>query len=340
MFRLILPVTLAVALCTSSLPAQEKQAPFPRLALENGDQILFLGDSITQAGHYIAFIQTYLWANYPEMKFDIINLGLGSETASGDSEPDHPFPRPCVHERIDRILAKTDPDVVFICYGMNDGIYYPPGEGRFGHYRKGINSLLEKVQKEGRDIVLMTPPPFDREAFEGEDKLKEENDPEFNYSYMHPYAEYDSVLKGYANWIVKKKAGDVALTVDLHKSMRAWLAARRKSDPDYKMGDGIHPPVEGHLAMALEILGTLGVDRSAAAAQLKTLTGITTDQSAKNSEATALWDLVTNRRRLLNQSWIEDVGHTKPKSNKAPMPLEEAKAKAEQLEEAIRSQLK
>ena len=40
------------------------------------------------------------------------------------------FPRPDLHERLDRALPKTKPDLVFACYGMNDGIYLPLDEAR------------------------------------------------------------------------------------------------------------------------------------------------------------------------------------------------------------------
>ncbi len=90
--------------------------------------VLFLGDSITHSGHYISFIETRLRQDNDNRIPEIINLGLPSETCSGLSEPDHPFPRPTVHERLDRALTKIKPDLVFACYGMNDGIYYPFSE--------------------------------------------------------------------------------------------------------------------------------------------------------------------------------------------------------------------
>ena len=86
-------------------------------------RILFLGDSITNSGQYVGYIETQLRLQGLNPMPEFINLGLPSETCSGLSEPDHPFPRPDVHERLDRALAKIKPDVVFACYGMNDGIY-------------------------------------------------------------------------------------------------------------------------------------------------------------------------------------------------------------------------
>ena len=93
-----------------------------------GKKAVFLGDSITQAGGYITFTEYYLDKLYPQKNFDIYGLGLSSETVSGLSEKNHAggaFPRPCLFERLGRLLERVKPDVVFACYGINDGIYKP-----------------------------------------------------------------------------------------------------------------------------------------------------------------------------------------------------------------------
>ncbi|MDP6446091.1 MAG: SGNH/GDSL hydrolase family protein, partial [Pirellulaceae bacterium] len=151
---------LAALLMLSILTASTTRAaepPFPA----NAKRVLFLGDSITHAGGYIVWIETQLRLAYPELQPQFINLGLPSETCSGLSEPDHPFPRPDVHERLDRALTKVKPDVVVACYGMNDGIYYPFAAERFEAYQNGINKLIAKVNASGAKLILMTPPPFD-----------------------------------------------------------------------------------------------------------------------------------------------------------------------------------
>src|SRR5689334_18928170 len=133
----------------------------PPFLLKDGQRVVFLGDSNTAAGKFIAYLDAYLCTRFPEKRFELINLGLPSETVTGLSEPDHPFPRPNVHDRIDRALELTKPDVVVICYGMNDGIYSPFSEERFKKYQDGILKLVAKVEKAGAKAVLMTPPPFD-----------------------------------------------------------------------------------------------------------------------------------------------------------------------------------
>ena len=88
------------------------------------NRVLFLGDSITHAGGYIAWIEMQCRLQGMDPLPEFINVGLSSETCTGLSEPDHPFPRPDIHERLDRALQQVQPDVVVACYGMNDGIYY------------------------------------------------------------------------------------------------------------------------------------------------------------------------------------------------------------------------
>ena len=65
-------------------------------------QILFLGNSITYSGEYLAYVETVYRLNHPDRKLDWLNLGLPSETVSGLSEEGHAggaFPRPDLHER-------------------------------------------------------------------------------------------------------------------------------------------------------------------------------------------------------------------------------------------------
>lgn len=103
----------------------------------------------------------------PEWTAELIPSGVPSETVSGLSEAAHPYPRPCVHERLARELAEAAPDMVIACYGMNDGIYHPFSEERFAAYQAGMLALSTRVGEAGAGIVLMTPPPFDALSMTG-----------------------------------------------------------------------------------------------------------------------------------------------------------------------------
>ena len=91
-----------------ALPAEDNAVQ----ELLKPQRVVFLGDSITYSGQYIAYLETYLTTRFPERRFEFIDLGLPSETCSGLSEPGHAggqFPRPDVHERMGRVLDKLSP---------------------------------------------------------------------------------------------------------------------------------------------------------------------------------------------------------------------------------------
>ena len=224
--------------CVShSVSAEQSQFPL------DAKRILFLGDSITHAGHYISHIEEqFLLQNRPVP--ELINLGLPSETCSGLSEPDHPFPRPDVHERIDRALAKVKPDVVVACYGMNDGIYHPYSDERFEKYQQGIQQIIKKVQARGARLILMTPPAFDPLPLKQKGKLLPAG--EEKYAWFAIYENYDDVLKKYAAWVITLQ-DEVDMVVDLHTPVNAYVAHKREIEPDFTMsGDGVHVNEEGH----------------------------------------------------------------------------------------------
>src|SRR5436190_1320230 len=56
------------------------------------------------------------------------------------------FPRPDLHERLIRAIEKTKPDLVFACYGMNDGIYFPLSDERFAAFKGGMQKLHQHVE--------------------------------------------------------------------------------------------------------------------------------------------------------------------------------------------------
>jgi len=305
--------TIAIAM-SLVLVAMTLRAAEPDSLLAPGKTILFLGDSITHAGYYVSRLDAQLRATNPDAVPVLINLGLPSETCSGLSEPDHPFPRPDVHERIERALAKVKPDVVFACYGMNDGIYYPFSDERFAAYQKGVHDIIAKVQASGAKLVLMTPPAFDALPLRKKGDLRPAGAEKF--AWFAIYEGYDDVLKKYAAWVMT--LGDrVDLVIDLHTPVNDYVAAKRKDDPDFTMSpDGVHVNEEGHRVLAATILKAFGSEP------------IELDPK--------LLGLVHERQQILHAAWVSAVGHKRP-DVAAGLPLEEAQAKAAEFDRQIRT---
>lgn len=299
-----------VILCSAATRASDELS-FPLTA----KRILFLGDSITHNGRYVAWIETQLRLQGLDPLPEIINIGLSSETCSGLSEPGHPFPRPDVHERLDRALKKVQPDVVVACYGMNDGIYYPFGEERFKAYQDGINRLIDKVHAAGAKLVLLTPPPFDPVPLRDKGKLKPAG--EDMYAYFAMYEDYDGVLRRYGQWIMQQ-ADRVELVIDVHKPLAEFVSERRKSEPAFTLSpDGIHPNAIGHRLMGETILTAWGVEST-------------------NEPDEKLLNLVVRRTALLHDAWLSEVGHQRP-GVRPGLPLQEAQTKADELAAEIAS---
>jgi lysophospholipase L1-like esterase len=265
-----------------------------------GKRVVFLGDSITQSGGYVALVTYYLEKLHPKQDFDVLGLGLASETLSGLSEDGHAggkFPRPCLFERLGRILEKAKPDVVFACYGINDGIYQPLDADRFAAFKKGVTKLIAQCKEAGvKEVYLVTPPIFDFTP----------KGSEFNY---------DTVMTAYAKWETELKVPGVRV-IDLHPAMRKARDAR--TEPFSR--DHVHPGDDGHLLMARTVLAALAVK--------------VPDESVTDVQKDPLYKLVAQKRAMRSAHWMKHIGYTRETTVK-PEPLGTGEADAAKIQEKI-----
>lgn len=265
-----------------------------------GKRVVFLGDSITQAGEYISIASYQLQKLHPQKEFSFYGLGLASETTSGLSEENHAngaFPRPCLFERLGRLLERTKPDVVVACYGMNDGIYQPLDNERFAAFKSGITNLIRQSQTAGaKKVILMTPPIYDFSPPAGE----------FNY---------DSVLTEYAAWEMSLKLPDVHV-IDLHSLMRDARASR--SEPFSK--DRVHPGEDGQLLIATAFLKGIGSE--------------VPNQPIATIKADPLFKLIDEQRRMRSAHWMKHIGYTR-EATFEPQPLGNVELDVAKLQEKV-----
>jgi lysophospholipase L1-like esterase len=283
-------------------------------------RIVFLGDSITDEGTFIAYMETCCQLHAPDIHLTFINLGVSSETASGLTEADHPFPRPCIHERIERALQESKPDWVVLGYGMNDGIYSPFSTERFQAYQNGMLAAIRIIHQYGAKAIVMTPPPFDPEPINADVLLTYGQEA---YSYMAPYAHYNDVVRYFSNWILTldSTADEV---VNIYDPLLQDREQELKINPAYHSGDGIHPNSGGHWIIAKTLLSHLF--------------HITMEQIpdfVDQPDKSQLFQLVLQRQMLLSPAWKEHVGHTNPNKAEA-LPLEFALRKGEEITKQIR----
>jgi lysophospholipase L1-like esterase len=329
------PLALWLSLATIALVATESRAELP---FTDGQRVLFLGDSITQSGQYVALTEAYLWAAEPQKRLDVVSAGLSSETVSGITEPIHPFPRPNVHERLIRALDLVRPDWVVVCYGMNDGIYHPASPEITEAYRGGLEKLITEVSARGAKLILLTPPSFDIDAPPFRSRLNEIKTDE-PYGYLNPYKMYDDTLVTLGD--IVKSFGDspgVDRVVDIHQATDSYLKRVKAAIPDYGYGDGIHPPIDGHLAMAVGLLAGLGCDADEVESTLNRLTGLNpADRPADpTDEQRAFLKRLLDRFSARSAAYRKTIGFTAPMTVDA-LSLDEAQRVASDQERSLRT---
>jgi lysophospholipase L1-like esterase len=305
---------------TSLIPVSLNSVP------SEESRILFLGDSITDDGKYLAYMDAYLREHRPETAVTFMNLGVSSETVSGLSEPDHPFPRPCVLERLGKALQEAKPDWVVMCYGMNDGIYYPYSDDRFEAFKEGYLRAIREVHEYGAKLILVTPPPFDLPSVNEDVKPIDADDRE-KYSFMTPYSFYTDILKRYGEWVLSLEPS-VHGTINTYEPLLDYIKTERAARSDFRYGDGVHPNEGGHWVIARTLLNRLfGIH-----AESK-------PEYVDRPEQSPVFQLVFQRHRLLCSAWREHVGHTNPGKADA-LPLDVALAEGNKLASQIKDLLK
>lgn len=284
-------LVLALTNCLSAA-APENVLP----AFKDVKRIVFLGDSITQAGDYVTDVDCWFVAN--RINVEVLNLGLSSETASDLSEAEnsdhlkkHGFGRPAVSERLERLLVATRPDWVIACYGMNDGSSLPSNDVGTRRFAEAVTRLRDAALKAGvKRVILCTPPVRDAKG-----------DPALAF--------HDENIGRYSDWLVSKRS-DAWDVVDIHSPMRKALVEGQAKDPAFLFSkDGVHPGREGHWLMAREILSQgLGAKPGDAtsAADLFPAHG---DEIRK---------LVFARMKLRFDSWMTRIGHLRPATPGGP----------------------
>ena len=95
-----------------------------RIELKLDQTILFIGDSITDAGRleaayrpfgygYVHFVAYRLLAKYPKYKINVINTGISGDTIS---DLDYRWERDCLNHK---------PDILSVLIGINDVFHLP-----------------------------------------------------------------------------------------------------------------------------------------------------------------------------------------------------------------------
>jgi lysophospholipase L1-like esterase len=221
-------LTFAMASLAPALRADE-------LKLKDGDRIVFLGDSITQAGAgpngYVTMIRTKLEKDHPDWKLEVIGAGI-----SGNKVPD-------LQNRLQKDVLDRKPTVVVIYIGIND-VWHgekDPAKGTMPEkFEAGLKEIIGKCTDAGARVMLCTPSVIGEKS-DGSNNLDKKLD------------EYSGISRKVAK----------ELKVHLCDLRKAFLAHEKEHNPDNKdsgilTSDRVHLNEAGNKFVAETMLKCLG----------------------------------------------------------------------------------
>lgn len=218
----LVTTALLTALATTGLA----QTP----AVQSGDRIAFMGDSITEGGWgspvgYVRLVMSALESN--GIKAKPIPAGI-----SGHKSDD-------MLKRLRRDVLDKKPTWMTLSCGVND-VWHGANGVPLPQYKTNISAIIEQAQAAGIKVVMLTATVI------GEDVANDNNQK------LVPYNEF---LRSLA-----KEKG--CLLADANADMQAALAA---ADPSARKkgnvftSDGVHMNPQGDMLMATSVLRALGL---------------------------------------------------------------------------------
>lgn len=211
------------------------------MRLEDGQRMLFIGDSITDCGRarpvgvgaglgsgYVALVDGLLATGYPERRLHLLNMGV-----SGDRVTD-------LARRWERDVLNHAPNWLVVKIGINDvwrRIETPddPDPVSLDRYTRTYRALLERTRPRLTALVLMSPYVIEAD----------------------PADPMRVMMNGYGRAVRTLAAEFDALFVDVQAAFDRVLAHR----PAHTLsGDRVHPNLAGHLVIARALLDGLGFD--------------------------------------------------------------------------------
>lgn len=195
-------------------------------------RIVFLGDSITQAGAgpggYVTLVRETLEKHHPDQPIEIIGAGI-----SGNRVPD-------LEKRLERDVLDKKPTLVVIYIGINDVWHSLQGRGTPAEeFEKGLRGIIQRIQDAKAKVILCTPSVIG-EKTDGSNQL-------------------DAMLDEYSA-ISRRVASDTdALLLDLRKK---FLARLQETNPNNSAEgilttDGVHLNAAGNQFVAEKMMEAL-----------------------------------------------------------------------------------
>jgi hypothetical protein len=136
--RSFLKGVLAAGACISGTCAR---ATNPGFQLQDGDTVVFYGDSITNQKLYTVYTEALVLTRFPQMRVRFVHSGRSGDRVSGGANG-------TVDQRLERDVFPYRPNVATVMLGMNDAGYRPYDSEIFQKYADGYLHIADRIRSE------------------------------------------------------------------------------------------------------------------------------------------------------------------------------------------------
>jgi len=227
--------------------AAEFKTPVTSIDLQDGDALVFLGDSITHQCLYTQYVEDYFYTRYPGLRLHFHNAGV-----SGDKAAD-------ALDRFDEDVVPFHPKYITVLLGMNDGSYQHFNHDVFAAYEKGMTELTDRMEALGATAIFMGPTMYDARVASVRPPRWLKDEEQITQATRY----YNAVLAFYGTWVRDTALARGAGYVDLLGPLNYHTTQQRLENPAFTLiADAVHPGPDGHAVMAFELLEQMNADRS------------------------------------------------------------------------------
>ncbi|MDB5088125.1 MAG: hypothetical protein JWR09_2119 [Mucilaginibacter sp.] len=214
-----------------------------------GDRVAFVGNSITDGGHYHSYIWLYYMTHFPNMRITCFNVGIGGD-AIGQ-----------INTRFDDDALAKNPTVLTLTWGMNDTGYfewYKADAQDFMNKRilesyKTYGQVEDKLkQRPGIRKIIILGSPYDETT-----KFTTKNIYPKKTALFNKVIDFQQASAKKNNWSL----------VDFYHPMTDINLREQAKDTTFSLApnDRVHPDNDGHLVMAYLFLKAQGLDNKVVA---------------------------------------------------------------------------
>jgi len=227
----------AALLAVISVRAQ-KIGPF-----KNGDRVAFVGNSITDGGHYHSYIWLYYMLHFPSERITCFNAGIGGDQVSQ------------IYNRFDDDVLDKKPNIITLTWGMNDTHYFewrrPDATAYMARLLDTTYMVYAKLEKKLQSLtdvkkILIGTSPYDETT-------------KSNMQNLFPGK--SSELSGIVDYQKQSAKKNGWGFIDFYHPMLEINQREQVKDSMFSLtpNDRIHPDNDGHMVMAYLFLKAQGL---------------------------------------------------------------------------------